>query len=129
MTYPSKMDFEQWRTTVYMPTREKFSKILASEIPTDNVKLQEEFHSFPPMSFEASELRRDATQYYREAKLVAELALKAEKYPSSSLYSLAKSRCGLEEAIMHEAEDIQEIIRERRWDVKKILFGFTERDT
>ena len=123
------MNFEEWRDQVYLPTREKFSKTLATELPNDPGRLMRDFEILPAMAFKAAELRRDATQYYREAQLAAEMALVAEKYPRSSLSSLTKPRCGEELAIMTEAEDIQDIIKERRFDTKKLLFRFDEKDS
>ena len=123
------MDFVIWRDTVYKPTRDKFSATLATELPDDHGRQQREFEILPPMAFKAAELRRSATMYYREAQLVAEVDLVQKGYPKSSLSSLTKPRCGEELAIMEELEGIQDIIRERRFDIKKLLFGFQEKDS
>ena len=124
------MQFKEWLGEVYLPTRQKMStKVLAKSLPTEPTVMEYEFQVLPPMADKAAELRREATKYYRDAKLAAEMSLEAEKYPRSSLASLAKDRCGEELAVMQEAEDLLSIIRERRFDVKKLKFGHTERDT
>jgi len=124
------MEFEEWVREVYIPTRQKMSdKVLARELPTESTQQQYEFQVLPAMSDKAATLRREATQYYRKARLHWDLHYVGLSYPKSAISTISKNHCGYELAVMQEAEDLLNIIRERRFDCKKLLFGFTEKDT
>jgi hypothetical protein len=101
--------FDEWLPT-FIAFRTRCREVLGQRLPTETVKLQEEYHLLPELLFHAHDFAADAIGFYYQAKNKNMDKLLEEGWPKSALDSAGKALSFKELWAREQAERIAETI-------------------
>lgn len=112
--------FEEWLPT-FIAFRTRCREVLGQRLPTETVKLQEEYHHLPELLFHAHDFAADAISYYYQDKNKHMDKLLEEGWPKSSLDSAGKAASYKTLWAKEQAERIAQTIDSRGYKVSAAL--------